>query len=256
MLGDREVERHPGRCCRAGAVSVSVSVAGVVAGGLIIEAAVRALRHREPPTIAILNPFKASDKRVSDDKSGSNERGDSFHRSCFSHEMTFLVCAFAGDLRAQAVSSLREEISAILSVAATGDEVAIVLESAGGTTTIIGNKIEDVHVNAGDQLHFITWGGGGWGDALDRDAALVGKEIRQGLVSVEGALSYGVIASANGTIDTAATDKLRADLRASRPALELFNYGPPLAELRAACQHDTGLPAPIQPVWSLAQAAE
>lgn len=43
------------------------------------------------------------------------------------------VCAFAGDLRAQAVSSLREEISAILSVAATGDEVAIVLESAGGT---------------------------------------------------------------------------------------------------------------------------
>ena len=43
------------------------------------------------------------------------------------------VCAFAGDLRAQAVSSLREEISAILSVASAGDEVAIVLESAGGT---------------------------------------------------------------------------------------------------------------------------
>ena len=42
------------------------------------------------------------------------------------------VCAFAGDLRAQAVSSLREEISAILSVALAGDEVAIVLESAGG----------------------------------------------------------------------------------------------------------------------------
>ncbi len=43
------------------------------------------------------------------------------------------VCNFTGDLRAEAVASLREEISAILSVANGGDEVAIVLESAGGT---------------------------------------------------------------------------------------------------------------------------
>ncbi len=137
-----------------------------------------------------------------------------------------------------------------------GKRARKLLEKPDGTTTIIGNKVEDVYVDAGDQLHFITWGGGGWGDALDRDPALVGKEIRQWLVSVEGARSYGVIASANGTIDTAATNKLRADLRATRPALELFNYGPSLAELRAACKHETGLPAPIQPVWSQAQAPE
>jgi N-methylhydantoinase B len=34
---------------------------------------------------------------------------------------------------------------------------------------------------AGDQLHFITWGGGGWGDPLARDPALLEKEVKQGL---------------------------------------------------------------------------
>ena len=42
------------------------------------------------------------------------------------------VCHFTGDLRASAVASLREEITAILSIARDIDEVAIVLESAGG----------------------------------------------------------------------------------------------------------------------------
>ena len=43
------------------------------------------------------------------------------------------LCEFAGDLRAEAVSSLRHEVSSILSVASAGDEVVVVLESAGGT---------------------------------------------------------------------------------------------------------------------------
>ena len=43
------------------------------------------------------------------------------------------VCRFDGDLRASAVSTLREEISAILAVASEHDEVVVVLESGGGT---------------------------------------------------------------------------------------------------------------------------
>lgn len=43
------------------------------------------------------------------------------------------VFEFEGDLRADAVSSLRQEISAVLSVATPEDEVLAVLESAGGT---------------------------------------------------------------------------------------------------------------------------
>ena len=137
-----------------------------------------------------------------------------------------------------------------------GKRARKILEKADGTRVIIGNKVEDVHVNEGDQLHFITWGGGGWGDALDRDPALVGKEITQGLVTIEGAKAYGVIANANGEVDISATEILRAKLRAERPALELFNYGPPIEKLRTNCVTETGLAAPVQPVWATLEAAE
>ena len=45
----------------------------------------------------------------------------------------------------------------------------------------------------GDVLHFVTWGGGGWGDPLERDPALVELEVRRGLVTDEGARRYGVV---------------------------------------------------------------
>lgn len=43
------------------------------------------------------------------------------------------VVNFKGDIRADEVASLREEISAILTTAANGDEVLAILESGGGT---------------------------------------------------------------------------------------------------------------------------
>ena len=91
---------------------------------------------------------------------------------------------------------------------------------------------------------------------LDRDPALVGKEITQGLVTPEGARDYGVVANAQGQVDAAATEALRTQMRATRPALELFNYGPGIDVLRANCVAETGLEAPIQPVWMHAEAAE
>ncbi len=137
-----------------------------------------------------------------------------------------------------------------------GKRARKILEKADGSSQIIGNKVEDVHVEEGDQLHFITWGGGGWGDALDRDPALVGKEIVQGLVTVAGAKAYGVIANPHGEVDVGATDALRAKLRQERAALCLFNYGPSIEQLRANCEVETGLSAPVQPVWTTLEAAE
>ncbi len=139
---------------------------------------------------------------------------------------------------------------------APGKRARKILEKADGTSTIIGNKVEDVHVEVGDQLHFITWGGGGWGDPLERDPALVGLEIVQGLVTPEGAKDYGVVADAKGVVDMAATDTLRGEMRAARGALPVFNYGPGIEVLRANCLQETGLPAPVQPVWAYAEAAE
>ena len=137
-----------------------------------------------------------------------------------------------------------------------GKRARKILERADGTSTIIGNKVEDVHVEQGDQLHFITWGGGGWGDPLERDAALVGKEISQGLVTEGGARAYGVVASDEGVVDVAATNVLRSSIRAARPPLSLFDYGPGIDALRKTCEAETGLPAPVQPVWAMAEAAE
>jgi N-methylhydantoinase B len=129
-----------------------------------------------------------------------------------------------------------------------------ILEQADGTTRIVANKLENLPVKAGDQLHFVTWGGGGWGNPLDRDPALVAKEIAQGLVTVEGARAYGVVIT-DGEVDEAATAKLRAEMTAEIRN-EVFDFGGDIATLRAACEAETGLPAPEQPVWATAIAAE
>lgn len=124
-----------------------------------------------------------------------------------------------------------------------------ILERVDGSTDIIGNKVEDVRVEAGDQLHYITWGGGGWGDPLDRPADLVAREVREGLVTSNGALNYGVVV-VDGEADATATEALRASMRTTRgPISEIFDFGPSIADLRASCVADTGLPAPRQPVW-------
>ncbi|MEL7318300.1 MAG: hydantoinase B/oxoprolinase family protein [Pseudomonadota bacterium] len=123
------------------------------------------------------------------------------------------------------------------------------LERADGSTTVVGNKIEDVEVKEGDLLHFITWGGGGWGDPLERDPDLVSLEIRQGLVTTGGARDYGVVADEDGVIDAGETAALRAEMKASRGELPLFDYGPSIETLRETCVHETGLPAPKQPQW-------
>jgi N-methylhydantoinase B len=132
-----------------------------------------------------------------------------------------------------------------------------ILVKADGTEIVVGNKREDIPVEAGDQLHFITWGGGGWGDPLERDPALVAHEIVQGLVTVKGARNYGVVIAADGSVDGAATDALRAKIRATRATqLPVFDTGGDVETLRRSCLAETGLPAPIAPVWhTLAKAA-
>jgi N-methylhydantoinase B len=129
-----------------------------------------------------------------------------------------------------------------------GKRARKILEKEDGSSTIIGNKVEEVAVEEGDQLHFITWGGGGWGSPLERDPELVALEIRQGLVTVDGAREYGVVIADDGKVDTAATERLRADM--ANRIIETdspFNFGPDIETLRTNCLEETGLPAPVQP---------
>jgi len=125
------------------------------------------------------------------------------------------------------------------------------IDRADGTREVLPSKCHDVPVAPGDVLHFVTWGGGGWGDPLQRDPALVATEVRRGLVTADGARRYGVVLAADGGVDDGGTSELREQLRAARPAeLPVFDMGPPLPELLARCQEETGLPAPKRPVWT------
>ena len=67
------------------------------------------------------------------------------------------------------------------------------LERADGSREVLPSKCHDVPVEPGDVLHFVTWGGGGWGDPLERDPELVALEVRRGLVTADGARRYGVV---------------------------------------------------------------
>ncbi|MFI6480953.1 hydantoinase B/oxoprolinase family protein [Nonomuraea sp. NPDC050663] len=122
------------------------------------------------------------------------------------------------------------------------------IERSDGRVETLPSKIHDVPVAPGDVLHFVTWGGGGWGDPLRRDPALVALEVRRGLVSGEGARHYGVVCTAEGAVDEEATAGLREELERTRPEPAVFDMGPPLAEILARCEEETGLPAPLPPV--------
>jgi N-methylhydantoinase B len=115
-------------------------------------------------------------------------------------------------------------------------------------------KVEGIKVEAGDLLYFNTWGGGGWGDPYARDPALVLDDVNRGLVSVVGARRYGVVIgeSAGGerSVDTAATEALRAECIAARgDEIPLFNYGGTIEEIKARCLEETHLPPPATPVF-------
>ena len=68
----------------------------------------------------------------------------------------------------------------------------------------------EVLVPGDDRLIFLTPGGGGHGDPLDRDPECVRRDVLQGLVSAEAAQrTYGVALGANRELDLAATRSLR-----------------------------------------------
>ena len=116
-----------------------------------------------------------------------------------------------------------------------------ILKRADGTEERLPSKCDEVEVKPGDMLVYRTAGGGGWKDPLDRAAELVDSDVAKGLISADKAKNeYGVIVG-----DAAATEALRTKMRAERGQVKDFDMGPPLEEILAKCEEETGLPAPV-----------
>jgi N-methylhydantoinase B len=86
-------------------------------------------------------------------------------------------------------------------------------------------------VPAGTVIRIRTTGGGGWGDPLERDPALVARDARWGKVSrAAAAADYGVVLTGpadDPVADDDATQVLRDSQRAARPAARpFFDRGP------------------------------
>ena len=90
----------------------------------------------------------------------------------------------------------------------------------------IPSKVDNLKVEAGDKIIFITAGSGGWGDPLERPAMKVVRDVRDLLVSSEVARrDYGVVLRENGGVDEVATEARRAQMRADRGELKPFDFG-------------------------------
>jgi len=82
-------------------------------------------------------------------------------------------------------------------------------------------------LEAGDVIHVMTPGGGGWGFPEDRDPEMVRADVIDEKISVEHAFeAYGVVLDpASYEVDPIATSKRRADMRESRIMTKLVKGG-------------------------------
>ncbi len=142
---------------------------------------------------------------------------------------------------------------------APGARSAKMLVRVDGSRTLLPAKADNIKVDVGDRLIFSTWGGGGWGNPLDRDLEAIAYDLESGLLTPRGARAYGVVAASDGTIDTDATKRLRDQIRAGQGAPALFDFGGSVPELVARCAEETGLEPPEPPRYAdvaLARLAE
>lgn len=90
---------------------------------------------------------------------------------------------------------------------------AILVEAVPGSEKYVGASSN--HFEAGGRITNLTGGGGGWGDAFQRNPARVARDVEAGLVSKESAeMDYGVVVDLETySVDEVATAQVRLERR-------------------------------------------
>ena len=121
------------------------------------------------------------------------------------------------------------------------------IKRISGDEELVPSKCDRLPVEKGDLLLFETWGGGGWGNPLDRAEDKILLDVKRGLVTVEGARQFGLVIGADGKINVRGTKELRASMRESCEKLELFDKGGDLASIKKRSLEETGFEPPKDP---------
>jgi len=108
--------------------------------------------------------------------------------------------------------------------------------SVGGNTGRRGDAEHDIgkrtvyRPELGERIRMWGGGGGGYGDPLERDPAVVAADVVAGLVSAARAHDvYGVVLH-DGVVNETATARRRDELRAARGTVGQFDFGPGRSE--------------------------
>jgi N-methylhydantoinase B len=108
-----------------------------------------------------------------------------------------------------------------------GKPFRVTVNPGGPGERVLEGLVDDEAIPAGTRVRIDTTGGGGWGDPLARDPALVALDVAQGKVSAQAARDdYGVALD-----DSAATEELRVRMRIQRGPLPFFDRGPGYRQL-------------------------
>ena len=116
-----------------------------------------------------------------------------------------------------------------------GKSFEVVIDPGGPNEREVDALADSEPVKAGETIRIRTTGGGGWGDPLERDPALVVRDVVWGKVSTGSALAdYGVVLTGStDTDDLAFDERATAEHRvnAGQDAGAFFDRGPGYATL-------------------------
>jgi N-methylhydantoinase B len=131
-----------------------------------------------------------------------------------------------------------------------GAPFRVTVDPGGPAERVLPGLVDDEPIPAGTLVRVETTGGGGWGDPLDREPALVLRDVVEGKVSARAVRDdYGVILvpglDGEPRPDAGATADRRRELRAARGSLPFFDRGPGYRRLAGRDHADVDRVEPV-----------